>query len=120
MTRWPPTRNVQRQLFDHEPDQHVGATNLSIHDETGGSGGLGFLQLKPLRSTGMHNISVVEYHLRGGHFIVVAGVGGVTRKTFLFSCNVTDTTQPYAGGCLGRQALIQIGSNAGGWSGVVV
>ncbi len=41
-------RNVQRMLFDHEPDARGGTTNVYIHDNFGDSGGLGYMNLRPL------------------------------------------------------------------------
>jgi hypothetical protein len=113
-------RNVQRMLFDHEPDLRGGATAVSIHDNTGGSGGLGYVNLRPLVRTPLGGISIVRNRIDSGHFKVFAGAGGVTRAGFEFSGNATAATDAFTGGYLHRTALITVGGEGAGWSHVVV
>lgn len=113
-------RNVQRMLFDHEPDLRGGATDVSIHDNVGGTGGLGYLNLRPLVRTPLGPISIVRNRIDTGHFKVFAGAGGVNRTGFVFTDNTTAATDAYAGGYLHRTALLTIGGEGAGWSRVVV
>jgi hypothetical protein len=53
-------RNVQRVLFDHEPFANGGLTNVNIHNCFGNSGGLGFVNLRPLKITPLHDISIQD------------------------------------------------------------
>ena len=111
--------NVQRVLFDHEPDRLGGATNVQIHDNLGTSGGLGFMNLQPLRVTPLHDITVANNHLFSGHFRITAsgGSGGTPRVGLTITGNTTDTTSPYTGGYLGRTPLISV---QGVWDRVVI
>lgn len=111
-------RNVQRMLFDHEPDRRGGATDVWIHDNTGNTGGLGYLNLRPLPATPLGGFRFERNRLLAGHFKVLAGAGGVLRDGFTFTDNTTDTVDAYAGGYLRRTALITVGGIAGGWNGV--
>lgn len=113
-------RNVQRMLFDHEPDLRGGATDVSIHDNVGGTGALGYLNLRPLVRTPLGPISIVRNRIDAGHFKVFAGAGGVNRTGFVFTDNTTAATDAYAGGYLHRTALLTIGGEGAGWSRIVV
>jgi len=92
--------NVQRMLFDHEPTRSGGATNVYIHDNTGNTGGLGYMQLRAGSTTPLGNIRVENNHLVSGHFHVIASAGPSTtvRTGFTFIGNTTDETSPYGGG----------------------
>lgn len=111
--------NVQRMLFDHEPDRLGGATAISIHDNTGDTGGLGFLNLRPLAVTPLHDIAIADNHLARGHFRTTAssGTGGTLRTNLRFTGNTTDEETPYLGGYLGRTPLIAV---QGTWDSVTV
>jgi hypothetical protein len=109
-------RNVQRVLFDHEPDSLGGATSVFIHDCTGQSGGLGFMSLRPRAGTPLHDITVRNYHLQSGHFRITADTGGIQRANFRFVHNTTDATTPYTG----LTPMITVGGSSAGWDGVTI
>jgi hypothetical protein len=108
--------NIQRVLFDHEPDSQGGATSVFIHDCSGQSGGLGFLSLRPRAATPLHDIVVRNHHLQSGHFRITADTGGVQRSNFVFVNNTTDATAPYTG----VAAMITVGGSSAGWDGVTI
>jgi hypothetical protein len=108
--------NIQRVLFDHEPDSLGGATSVFIHDCTGQSGGLAFMSLRPSAGTPLHDITVSNYHLQSGHFRITAATGGVQRANFVFMNNTTDALTPYTG----LSPMITVGGSSAGWDGVTI
>ena len=101
------------------PDSQGGATDVYIHDNTGNSGGLGYMSLAPLPRTPLHDITISHNHLWTGHFRITAsgGSGGTHRSGFVFTDNTTDTDSDYAGGYLARTPLVFV---PGWWDGVTI
>ena len=105
-------------LFDHEPTSTGGATNVYIHDNTGDTGGMGYMNLSP-GNTPLSGIRVENNHLFSGHMRVLASAGPSTiaRVGFTFIGNTTDTTNQYTGGYLAWTPLIWV---PGDWDNVTI
>jgi hypothetical protein len=107
-------RNVQRMLFDHEPGANGGLSNVDIHDNSGHTGGLGFVNFAPLKKTPLHDIKIRNHHLERGHLRMTIGTGGVQRKNLQITNSTTAETTP------AKSTLITVGSKVAGFDGVVI
>jgi hypothetical protein len=109
-------RNVQRMLFDHEPGRNGALTDVDIRDSWGDSGRLGFVSFHPIASTPLGNITIRGHRLERGHFRTDVDNGGVTRRGFTFTNNVSLAAGPYDL----RAPLIQVGGPSSGFDGVAI
>ena len=107
-------RDVQRELFDHEPGAKGGLMNVDIHDTFGTSGGLGYVNLRALKATPLQNFKIRNNRLDRGHFRVAVSTPGSTRAGFVFDGNTTAETRPYKG----RSPLVDL--RGSGFVGVTI
>jgi hypothetical protein len=109
-------RDVQRMLFDHEPDRNGALVDVDIHDNSGASGRLGFANFHPFRATELRNVAIRNHRLDQGHFRMDVNTGGLQRQGFTFTGNTSSAGGPYDL----RAPLIQVGGPNKGFDGVTI
>lgn len=112
-------RNVQHFILDHEAGEGCTATGLLLSGGSGGTGGHGFMQLRPHPQSDIGSVSVIGHRLDHGHFRILAFAAGKQRQGLTLTDLVSVDPSPWLGSHYSG-ALIQIGNMGAGWDGVTV